>query len=457
MKKKIIQALFYGLAIGIVALPGWADFFGANSLGGGFVAEPEKIVDSGLIAQWGCEDSFGNTVDSGDVISNVNDATSSNYDLTASGAARPSLLSAGSGIGNRCAFGFNGSQYATRTTGFPTNADYSLVVVYDSSNFSDGSAHNLVGATSGSSHSLYYPANVDDLTVYHGAANMITTTTNHTTSTPYIATFIWSHSALDGWLYVNGKLVGTTTSGTAANNANIQLGAFNSASAWKGKIARVLLYNKQLSDAERNQNLRVLGNYYGTSVADVGVYVFGDSNAQGNSGQISNANRYGDQFYGLFNPALTSYTMSAVVGDNCSEQDDDFVATHDAIGAKFRRSILIGGCGTNDMSDYSGNVTTVYNEIRAFIQARAAAGWDEIYFVIPVRRATYSTQMETLYSTLIANEATLKSDGMTAFVDVFNSSAFADLTAPGYQADDIHYTNAGHTAVFNAAKTAAGY
>lgn len=432
-------------------------FYAPASFDGGFIKQSAyNLIQSGLIGHWGCEDSFGNTVDSGSVISNLNDATSSNYDLTAAGAARPPLLSAGSGIGNRCALDFNGSEYMTRATGFPTNADYTLVVVYQADTFSDASAHNLFGSTSGTAHALYYQSNSDDLAVYHGAGNIVTTTTNHTTATPYIAMFVWDHANLDGWLYVNNTLVGSTTTGTAANNATMQLGAFNGASLFKGQIARVLLYNKQLSSNERNQTFRALGAYYSVSVADSGLYIFGDSNAQGNNGQISSANRYGDKYYALKNPALMSYTMAAVVGDNCSEQNDDFVATHDAVGAKLRESVLIGGCGTNDIVDYTGNVTTVYNSIRTFIQNRAAAGWDKIFFVIPPRRATYQTEMETLYSTLISNESTLKSDGMTAFIDVFNDSNFIDLNAPGFQADDIHFTNAGHTAIFNKIKEVAG-
>tara|TARA_R100000900_G_C3327881_1_gene162740 strand:- start:46 stop:807 length:762 start_codon:yes stop_codon:yes gene_type:complete len=132
-----------------------------------------------------------------------------------------------------------------------SDAGYCVVVVYTSANWDDGKI--VIGNTDNADNHILHKSGANAFTLKAGgtAKDFSLDTPSSLTDDNLVSIMFNSNSSGDTTLYVN-NIAQTDTESNSADFVISQVGAGNDTGNMTGSIKQIIIYNKALSDAERN-------------------------------------------------------------------------------------------------------------------------------------------------------------------------------------------------------------
>lgn len=307
---------------------------------------------------------------------------------------------------------------------------------------------------------------------------------NGTTSTPashtvnanaHILTLMRSNTYLYG--AVDGTIVpSSTTSGNSNGLDQLALGTQgnNTSNAFDGRMAEVLIFDRNLKSAEANQVMNYLSAKWGISVStiswsDVSIVVFGDSITEGNAASTA-ANRWANLTASSLSGTLLNKGISGTYLQNTVLSGTGLPQTNngrdryvDALLGRNKQDKVFILYGTNDIRSYPAqptlNVTDFTTDYGEILSGLIAGGYapDDITIGTAPYCSYYDDPTEgpiqqVLYNTAVYNLAVTYG---VRYADVYtymlNNGAGTLISG-----DNLHPNNAGHAAI-STALLAAGF
>jgi lysophospholipase L1-like esterase len=262
--------------------------------------------------------------------------------------------------------------------------------------------------------------------------------------------------------YINAFRMKATITNSAntgeatGNNTELRLG-YNTTRYLDGHAAYVLIYNRELSRAEMEQNYSALITILAARsitlpAAGVGLVFIGDSLTSGTGISAINED-YPSQLMVLLGDGYNKLNI-AIPGVGFSTFAPDGTNVDDTISTRMTRNICIFWGGSNDI-DSGVAATTVYANLETYVAARKAAGFDDVIVLTALDRAQYDAAQRiqyAAYNTLIRDGA---ATGGYTVADVDGDERLQDYTDTTYfNADQVHLIAAGYAVVAGIVKTA---
>lgn len=285
--------------------------------------------------------------------------------------------------------------------------------------------------------------------------------------------FVWPQRPIanassynEAMLYMGGlQAAGSNAATNTANNANTWgnvawfIGARNKASLFfNGDVARVLLYNRKLSHAERAQVEKHLTTRYGLAQAGGTLACVGDSMTAG----ANATNPYPSQLAATLTASWNwgNYGMSGwQLSDMTTYGMTDAATPY--VGFDGGKSVAVLWGGTNDMAGGVGNqsAATAYTRLQTTAGVLRSAGYKVLILNCLPRSDTnagvnFSTRRAS-YNSSIAAGWSLFADGLVdvAAISGIGADGDSDVTTY-YTTDKVHLNNTGLGLVVAAVKTA---
>jgi hypothetical protein len=368
--------------------PGQAAARRANQ---GAAFAPTQI--SGLVADW---DVRALSLNDDDAISSLTD-TYGGYHATGTTTQRPTYKA--NILNGKPVARFNGTANGLVTSAINLSGTSAITLFVVGNSATSGADHVFVEMSSNYNSQadsfLFYRASTNQYVWTHignvaGADTFLTTdgtAPRKLTTTPRVLCGVYDKSqaaAAEVTGYRGHMQFGTRTG--ASNNTNnygnraLYIGARNQASLFlNGDIARILLYSRALTEAERWLVNTYLGRTFGLEPQS-GMLIFdGDSLTYGATvgGDSRAANPYPSQVI----TALTNkyaWENYAVGGQQWTDMTSDATTQIDPMrSSSAPRSALVVWAGTNDMGSVGGNqsAATTYSRLQTYCNARRSAGF----------------------------------------------------------------------------------
>ena len=389
---------------------------------------------------------------------------------------RPAVNNAG--INGKRTFTFSG-QSLQRATGWPTNSDFTLVVVHKPTNTIPGAASAFAGSTDNSlfNGNFFGWGNGHYYNTYIGGQNTTLSTGPNSSrfinraNKPRIDIYTYRASDKKHDLYVNGCHVktGYGDPSTIQTNASISIGQAYGWASYSGEIGHFALNSRLLTPTEITNHVNYLLTRWSFPTEKMLIFD-GDSLSIGaiTDGVTGDLGTTEQRLMDLLADPTAYFIVNTAIGSTMLQDFDTRAALADgmdqmATPANCNARYLVVWGGTNDVGNTGGDYTTTYNRLRTYLQNRTAAkSYNKVGVLtsIPRENTTFNTALFNYNNLIRTNWTTLQSDGATQLIDVNTISQFdADgdyNNTTYYNGDKIHLTDAGRLLIAPLIKSTMG-